>query len=407
LRKAFERFGFDPMETPILEYAETLAGKYGAEEKLMYKFRDNGGRSVAMRYDLTVPLARFYNANRNDLPRPFKRYAIGPVWRAENTQKGRFREFYQCDVDVVGSSSAVADAESIAAVTAALTDLGVKDFAVRINNRKIIDGILETLGVPQKKFAGVLRAFDKLEKQGEKKVKRDLAAGGLNNDQAKKLFAALRPSATSAKGLLDAFGETMNDNKTLSEGVGELADVLDALLGLGVKNLSVDLKLARGLDYYTGTVCEILLSKLPEFGSIAGGGRYDNLIGGLSGSKEKIPAVGMSIGIDRLIEALEELNILKYDLKSDVLIFNMDAKFLPTYLDTVTALRRSGINTELFFEPAGMDKQFKYAEKKKINFAVIIGEEEIESGQVTLKNLVTRKQKKIKKGGLIEELKKI
>ena len=342
-----------------------------------------------------------------DFTRVIKRYAIGPVWRAENTQRGRFREFYQCDVDIVGSTSAISDAECVAVITEALTDMGVGDFAVRINNRKIIDGVLKFLNVPEKNFPAVLRALDKLDKQGEKKVRAELLEAGLKPDQTKKLFEYLAGSATNAKGLLDGFSEIVSENKDLAEGVGELSDVLDALAGLQVKNVTVDLKLARGLDYYTGTVCEVVLSRLPGLGSIAGGGRYDNLVGNVSGSKEIIPAVGMSIGIERLIEGLEELDILEYDSRSDILVFNLDGKLLPAYLNTVTALRKSGLNAELYFESSGMDKQFKYAEKKKINRAVIIGEEEIRSGQAILKDLVTRKQKKIKIESLIKELKNI
>ena len=406
IRQTFERFCFEPMETPALEYAQTLTGKYGAEEKLMYQFRDQGGRVVAMRYDLTVPLARFYSANKNNLPKPFKRYQIGPVWRAESPQKGRFREFYQCDVDIVGSQSAVADAEAIAVISTALADLGVENIAIRVNNRKLLDGILEMLKVPRKKRVMVMRLLDKLDKLPEKTVRTELQKSGLEKNQVTKLFKLLNLSATDAKGLQDGFREILLENKMISEGAGEISDVLDALQAMEVKNVMVDLKLARGLDYYTGTVCEVVFSELPNIGSVAGGGRYDNLIGEFSGTKEKIPAVGMSIGIDRLITALEELGLIKYDTVTDAIVFNLDRRNFDVYLRVVSQLRQAGINCDFYYETVALDKQFKYAEKKKINFAVIIGEDEIKKGVVTLKNLVTRKQWQVKAQDLIGELQK-
>jgi len=402
IRRAFERFGFSPMETPALEYAETLTGKYGAEEKLMYKFADNGGRNVAMRYDLTVPLARFYAANRNDLPKPFKRYAIGPVWRAENPQAGRYREFYQCDVDAVGSESALSDAESIAAIATALTDLGIKEVSIRVNNRKILDGLLTIVGIPTKKHVAAIRILDKQDKLPEKEVRRLLGEFIASGNQVDQLFEHLGFKAASGKELQDAFLEVEDQNKFLSEGVGELSDVLDALLELGVKGVTVDLKLARGLDYYTGTVCEVSLSKLPEIGSIAGGGRYDNLISDFVGAQT--PAVGMSIGIDRLIYALEELNLISYDEKQDVIIFNLDQKFASRYLELATKLRSAGISTDIYYQTEAMDKQFKYAEKKKNNLAIIIGEDEMQKGVATVKNLATRKQSQVKIESLAKEI---
>jgi len=404
IRAAFERFGFMPMETPALEYAETLTGKYGAEEKLMYKFQDQGGREVAMRYDLTVPLARFYAANKNDLPKPFKRYAIGPVWRAENTQKGRYREFYQCDVDTIGSASALADAEVIAATIAAIKDLGVREVAVFVNNRKIINGTLKSLGVSEKDFVPVLRLLDKLDKLEEKSVQKELEALGLSKTQVKKLFELLNSSASDAKELQSRFGELLLESRELAIGVGELADVLDYLASLKVPGVVADLKLARGLDYYTGTVCEMRLPQLPEVGSISGGGRYDNLIGGVAGLKETIPAVGMSIGIDRLIAALEELDLIKYDVVPNVIVFNLDESLLDTYLTVVSELRACGINCDFYYAAEGFDKQFKYAESKKINLAIIIGPEEIKKQEVKIKNLSTREQFTVKAGRLAGEV---
>lgn len=404
IRAAFERFGFAPMETPAVEYAETLTGKYGAEEKLIYKFKDNGGRDVALRYDLTVPLARFYLNNKNDLPRPFKRYCIGPVWRAESPQKGRYREFYQCDVDAVGSSAAFADAECIAAIAAAFGDLGIEDFAIRVNSRKILDGVMESLDVPTEKKTEIMRLLDKLDKIGERTVRTELAALGLNKSQVEKMFKLLGESPTGSKALQAIFSDSLLENRVLAEGVNELSQVLDALRALGVKNVSVDLKLARGLDYYTGTVCEMTLSELPGFGSIAGGGRYDKLIGGIGGGKEIIPAVGMSIGLDRLLSALEELGLIGEAPTGGVMIFNLEKNLLPVYLTMVRELRAGEIPAELYFEPADLDKQFKYAEKKKAKLALIVGGQEVAAGEVKIKNLTTRQQVAVKAENLVGEV---
>lgn len=408
IRAAFERFGFEPMDTPALEYAETLLGKYGAEEKLMYRFADAGGRQVAMRYDLTVPLARFYAANKNELPKPFKRYQIDPVWRAENTQKGRFREFYQCDVDCVGSDSPVADAEVIAAVVTAIEALGVKQnwLTVRLNNRKIIDGFLDVLDIASEKRIFVLRELDKLDKVSEAEVKKGLVESGISAQQVTTLFDATARLTTTGVELRKIFQELITQSRKLEAGVSELAAVLDALASMDIKNLAANLRLARGLDYYTGTVCEIVLAKASGFGSIAGGGRYDNLIDDFAGGKEKIPAVGMSIGIDRLIAALEELPPGKSAAAGGCLVFNLDEKLLEVYLKVAEELRSCGINTDFYYQTDDFDKQFRYAEKKKINLGIFIGEEEIRKGEVTLKDLITRKQWKVKAEKLAEEAEK-
>ena len=347
-----------------------------------------------MRYDLTVPLSRFVAINGEQLPKPFKRYSLGPVWRAENTQRGRFREFYQSDVDIVGSKSSIADAEVIAAVVSAISDLGVSDLSIRINNRKIIDGVLALAKISQDKFLPVLRALDKIEKQGKSKVKEELKAAELNQKQVSTLFEFLDVTASASKELQDRFGSVVSENKKLSAGLGELSDVLDALSDLKVSGVTVDLKLARGLDYYTGTVCEISLSQAPEVGSIAGGGRYDNLISGLAGG-ENLPAVGMSIGIDRLFAALEDLHLVKYDFKQDVVIFNLGAEFLPRGLEIATKLRAAGIRADVYYGPDAIDKQFRYAEKRKAELAVIIGENEARENKVTIRELSLRKQESV------------
>jgi len=419
IRSVFQKYGFLPLETPVLEYKEILSGKYGGEgEKLMYQFRDRGQRDVAMRYDLTVPLARVVAQYQSELAMPFKRYQIAPVWRADNTQKGRYREFYQCDVDVVGSDSITADAEIIACINEALQSLGIKDVVIRINNRKILDALLQNSGIPKNKILDAMRIIDKLEKIGEPKVREELALLGIKTKGRQDLFETLNA--------------TFEDPKEISvhleavPGAGELAAVVEILLEWGIKNYQIDLTLARGLDYYTGTIFEIILPDAPQYGSIAGGGRYDNLIGMFTSpnpllSKERakgeVPqpsrkamagtaAVGGSIGVDRLLAALEELELIKYDLVSDVLVCNLAEELEEQYLAVTKQLRDSGIKTDFYYSPDKLDKQLKYADKKNINFAVIIGQDEQKKSEATVKNLSTGKQEKVKQKDLSKFLKK-
>lgn len=407
IRAVFERYGFLPMETPALEYKEILTGKYGQEgEKLMYAFKDRGGREVALRYDLTVPLARFVASNQNDLPMPFKRYQMAPVWRAENPQKGRFREFTQCDIDVVGSASIFADAEVIACIDAALRELGVADIVIRINNRKFLNGIMKEAGISQKKTVEAIRTLDKLEKIGEKAVREELALAGINTKQRQALFESLNTSFEDPKDFLVNFEGI--------DGAGELAEFVEILLDMGIKNYEVDLTLARGLDYYTGSIFEFRIPDAAAVGSVAGGGRYDNLIGMLNspspsltkeGRRGEFPAVGGSIGIDRLMDALEELELIKYDVVSDVLVCNLDENLTEKYLQIVKQLRDAGVKTDFYYESVKLDKQLKYADKKNINYAVLIGANEEKKGEAAIKNLATGKQEQVKQGKLVAFLK--
>src|SRR3989344_4511359 len=348
ITQVFERFGFVPMDTPSLESFELFQGKLGEEEKLMYKFQDLGEREVALRYDLTVPLARVL-AENNNLPKPFKRYQIGNVWRADKPQKGRDREFIQCDIDIVGSNSLLADAEVVAIISEA---------------GKIIDEALATLGV--KETANFLRLIDKLDKVGESKTAEAIKAQGFKID-------------------LNAYRTEMK--KAGKKFVDEFESLLSSL---GVKNFGFNPTLARGLDYYTGTIFEFTLKDKPEFGSIAGGGRYDSLIGKISG--KETPAVGGSIGLDRLFAALFDSGKLVSESDFLVMVFNLDENLASEYLKMVTTLRQAGINTELYYEPAKMDKQFKYAESKNAKVAVIFGAEEAKAKKVNLKNLQAKEQ---------------
>lgn len=384
IQNVFERFGFLPLSTPVLEYKEILMGKYGDDEKLVYSFKDNGDRDVAMRYDLTVPLARFVAQNQNDLALPFKRYQIAPVWRAENTQKGRLREFYQCDVDTVGTNSPTADAEVIACLCTVLDALGIEDYEVQINDRRIFrlfDGGNST---------DIIRSIDKLDKVGKDGVLKELTEKGLGSDLLEKVKSFL----DAAQGDPGKLGEQLMRE--------DLKDVWDALQALqsNLKRFGVDWvkvkfnpTIARGLDYYTSTVFEIRLKNNPEFGSISGGGRYDGLVDTFS--EKSLPAVGGSIGIDRLFEALESMDLVQSAPAIQVLVINQDESLQNEYLELVTRLRAEHINAEMYYEAAKLDKQFKYAESKGIPFGVIMGTDEQNRGVVKIKKLATREQEEI------------
>src|SRR3989344_1021813 len=361
ISEVYERYGFAPIDTPALEYFELLAGKYGEEgEKLMYKFEDQGGRMVALRYDLTVPLARILGTY-TDLPKPFKRYQIAPVWRADKPQKGRYREFMQCDIDIVGSSSINADVEVIAAMDAAYKALDLADVMVKYNNRELIDKALQRLKVPKDETIIFVRILDKRDKIGDKEVEKMLKASGFE------------------KGILASFSEIMeelsNDYVVQMEGL---------LSGTGVENFVFDKYLMRGLDYYTGVVFEFVFKSNPEFGSIGGGGRYDNLIGQTAG--KEFPAVGGSIGLDRMYNALSELGVIAPQTATEVLIMNLDDKLTPEYMNIMTNLRGAGIDCEFYYDAVKLDKPFKYAEAKNMKLAIIFGPDEAKKKKVNIKD---------------------
>ncbi len=376
IQGVFERFGFLPLSTPALEYKDILMGKYGDEEKLIYSFKDNGERDVALRYDLTVPLARYVAQNQGKLVFPFKRYQIAPVWRAENTQKGRLREFYQCDVDVVGTTSPLADAEVMACLCKALETVGMKNYLLRINDRSVLAGF----------SAGTIRAIDKFDKIGVEGVVKELEAAGTAASEIDEVKKLLEPRARAE----------------VPQKVDQLINIL-LQQGLPEQNVVFDPTIARGLDYYTSTVFEIKIKDKPEFGSIAGGGRYDNLVDQFS--EKSLPAVGGSIGVDRLLEAMSEMGLAKAGGTLQVLVVNQDPALEKDYVALAAELRASGISTELYYEPAKLDKQFKYAESKGIVNAVIMGQAEVARGTVQIKNLATREQREVARVNVASELK--
>lgn len=373
LKAVFEKHGFEPLETPALEYEEILGGKYGDEgEKLMYRFTDQGGRNVAMRYDQTVPLARvvaqYGSIGLPDgLPMPFKRYQIQNVWRAENTQKGRYREFFQADIDIVGTASPLADAETLAVIYKAYTALGFSHLSLLVNDRSIF-GDLSTQAII---------IIDKLKKIGEEQVITELQKIGVSKES----FEAIK-----------------NAQPTKS-----LQTILDLAKSLGVPDtaLQFDPTLARGLDYYTGIIIE---AEVQEFdgGSIGGGGRYDNLVGMFS--KESIPAVGFAFGFDRTVEAMEALNLFPKDLTTtQVLVTIFSEELTQQSLTIAESLRTKGVNTEIYLDSqAKMEKQLKYANKKKIPYIIIVGPDELAQGNVTIKNLITGEQKTEKQETITE-----
>lgn len=405
IRSDFELFGFEPLETPVLEYEDVLTGKYGEEgENLMYRFKDNGDRAVAMRYDLTVPLARVVAQYGSQLPRPFKRYQIAPVWRAENTQKGRYREFFQCDADIVGAEIGVPDAECVALVERILLDLGLKNFAIKVSNRKILNAILQSVNIPDDKTVGAIRAIDKIEKIGAEGVVQELmGVVGLSTSDSEKLVSLISQKARTISELEEFVVE---NNISAAEGLQELKGIFSALDLLGVKRVEIDLSLARGLDYYTSVIFETILTESGEsrkFGSVASGGRYDSLINVFAG--KDVPAVGVSIGIDRLFSAMEDLKLVESQNTVDVLVLNLGDKFMDEYLKIVSELRQAGFSSEVYYTSGDMKKQFTYAEQKSVPLAILIGEEELKAGTVSIRDLKTREQIEVKREELVASLK--
>lgn len=372
LRGVFEKYGFSELQTPALEYQEVLLGKYGEEaEKLMYLFEDSGKRKVGMKYDLTVPLARVA-ASYPDLPKPFKRYQIQPVWRAENTQKGRYREFYQCDVDTLGSSSPLADAEILAIINESLEALGFENYSININSRSVLFDLMNQSGLSEDKYLTTIQTIDKLDKKSEEEVQQELSDKGLTSEQIKNIFTAMD------KAKPDAFlQQTMKYAKQM---------------GVDDDRMYFSPSLARGLDYYTGPIFETVVTE-PKIGSITGGGRYDNLLKSLGGPDE--PAVGTTIGLDRIVDVITELELQSNipATQTNVLVTYFNSDLFGKALDITNTFRQSGINTEILLDTdKPLEKQLKYADKKQIPYALIQGPEEIDQNKYVLKNLRNRTQ---------------
>jgi histidyl-tRNA synthetase len=406
MKSTFEKYGFEPLETPALEYWDVLTGKYGEEgEKLIYRLDYKGGYEVALRYDLTVPLSRVI-ALYPHIPKPFKRYQIQPVWRADKPQlrQGRFREFYQCDVDTVGSSSMLVDAEIIALTHEVLTNLGFESFRIRINNRKLLAGIVEHACGDQSRSADVCRCIDKLERVGIDGVKEDLAQCEIPEASIQKLLRVLEISGDAHTLIKEMEKELKGTVGTA--GLAEMEELLAFLRSLKIpaEKYTFDLHLARGLDYYTGPIYETVLPDQPHIGSLAGGGRYDELIGLFSGVD--VPATGTTIGLDRIFTAMQQLNMLAgAKTKTHVLVTAFNEGSIDQTLNIASKLRQGGINTEIYFDRANLKKQFTYAHKKGIPFVLILGPDELERGEISIKDMGSGEQKTVPRNSIVPYLK--
>ena len=392
IRKSYEEFGFLPLDTPIIELSEVLLAKAGGEtEKQIYRF-DKGDTDLSLRFDLTVPLAKYVSMHYGELSFPFRRYQIGKVYRGERPQKGRFREFYQCDIDIIGDNelNILHDAEMPMVIYNTFKKLGFDDFTIRINNRKILNGFFASLNLQDP--AEVLRIIDKLDKIGIDEVKNCLSEIGVSSDSINKIVDFISITGSSDEKIASL--KTLNiENEIFVKGIEELEAVINGirLFGIPENNFSVDLTIARGLDYYTGTVYETFLNDYRQLGSVCSGGRYDNLAEFYT--DKKLPGVGISIGLTRLFYKLNELNAVKVsrDSISKVLVVSASSDISPC-LPVATAFRTAGINTELFLTDKKIKAKFKYADKLNIPFVVVIGEDEIANNTVSLKNMKSGEQ---------------
>jgi len=429
IRRNYERFGFLPVETPVFELSETLLTKSGGEtERQVYFVQSTGALAnakaaeaeapaeglpeLALRFDLTVPLARYVAEHEHELTFPFRRYQIQRVYRGERAQRGRFREFYQCDIDVIGKDglSTRFDAEILAVIHAVFSDLGIGEFTIQLNNRKLMRGFFEAQGVSDsEQQALVLREVDKLDKRGADYVRETLQGPdfGLPADAVQRILDFVEVRSTGhadAIAKLDSLGQ---GNPTLAEGVAELREVLQLVQALGVPESAycLNFSIARGLDYYTGTVYETQLDAYPQIGSICSGGRYDNLASHYT--KSKLPGVGISIGLTRLFWQLREAGLIAGSDESSVqaLVALMDDASLADSLDIARRLRAAGINTEVQMEPRKLAKQFQYASRAGIRFVVLAGEDERARGAVTVKDLSREQQFEVKREELASSLK--
>ena len=393
IEKSYQKFGFLPIDTPIIEYAEVLLAKAGGEtEKQIYRF-EKGDTDLALRFDLTVPLAKYVAKNYGNLSFPFRRYQIGKVYRGERTQKGRFREFYQCDIDIIGDGelSIINDAELPSVIYNVFKELGFDNFTIKINNRKLFNGLFESLN--QKENAvEILRIIDKIEKIGKETVIEELEKIQVPTDSINKILEFIEIEGTTDE-KLQKLQDLNIENEAFQTGLEELTQVVKyvRLFGIPDSNFKVDLTIARGLDYYTGTVYETFLNEYRELGSVCSGGRYENLAEHYT--DKKLPGVGISIGLTRLFYKLNELKLIKADKKSvaEVLIVPM-VEDMKMPIKLASDLRNNGINTEIFLNDKKLKAKMKYADKLEIPYVIVVGEDEVNTGIVKIKNMKTGEQ---------------
>ncbi len=396
IEETYKKYGFLPIDTPIIELADVLLAKAGGEtEKQIYRFQ-KGDTDLALRFDLTVPLAKYVAKNYGNLSFPFRRYQIGKVYRGERAQKGRYREFYQCDIDIIGDEELglINDAEIPSIIYNIFKWLGFDDFTIKINNRRILNGLFQDIN-QQENATEILRIIDKIEKIGKDAVIEELQKIGLQEEQINNIINFLQIEGSTDEKIEQL--ENLNiKNDTYQKGIFELKEVVKnvRLFGVPDKNFKVDLTIARGLDYYTGTVYETFLNQYREIGSVCSGGRYENLAEYYT--NKKLPGVGVSIGLTRLFYKLNELNIIKAEKKSisDILIIPM-IEDLSEPIKLATKLREKGVNTEIYLNTKKLKAKFKYADKLEIPYVIVIGEDEIKNKEITLKQMSTGIETKI------------
>lgn len=427
IRTIFETYGFQPLETPAMENLSTLTGKYGDEgDQLLFKILNSGdflkdvqkdkletrnSKSIVsdisekgLRYDLTVPFARYVVMNRHEITLPFKRYQIQPVWRADRPQKGRYREFYQCDADVVGTDSLICEAEIVLMIKEVMHKLNINNYSIKINHRGVLNGIAETLDAVGKE-SDLFVAIDKLDKIGEAGVHTELTEKGFASNQIDGLFKLLGTKGSNRE-KLTSLKTTLAKSTAGLKGTGDLTEVFDLLNQYQADDSHVefDIALARGLSYYTGCIFEVKINDV-VIGSVSGGGRYDNLTQAF-GSKEQLSGVGISFGIDRLYDAMEELKLFPKETlsSSKVLVCHFDETTRSYGLALLTQLRAAGINSEIYPDVTKLKKQLDYANKKMIAFCLVVGEEEMKSGDLTIKNMESGEQEKLTINTIIHKL---
>ncbi len=423
IKEVYERYGFEPLETPAVENIETLLGKYGEEgNQLIFKIlkrgvhESTGEADLALRYDLTVPLARVVAEYRDKLPRFFKRYQIQPVWRADRPARGRFREFYQCDVDVLGSHSMVVEAEICAAAGEALSKLGFSDFVIRLNHRQVLSGVLQAAGIPAEKHDATLIALDKLDKIGRAGVRQEFLERAVEDQPGERLLDffgelnSLEHAAAIAEGdepekkqaalnaaILGRLIEFLGSNETGAGGVEELRLILSHASALGIAaRIRIEPSLARGLSYYTGAILEIAVPDLA--GSLGGGGRYDNLVGMFLG--EDVPACGFSLGLERIIVVMTEREMFPPDLVSsaaDVMVTIWNENSVGESIALSQELRSAGLRVDLYPDADKVGKQFKYASARGIRFVAVLGDDERARGEVAIKEMTSGEQRNVKR----------
>ena len=396
IEETYKMYGFLPLDTPVIELSEVLLAKAGGEtEKQMYRF-NRGDTDLSLRFDLTVPLSKYVAKNYGNLSFPFRRYQIGKVYRGERAQKGRFREFYQCDIDIIGDGELdlINDAELPSVIYTIFTKLGFSDFTIKINNRKILNGLFQSLGQKENSIE-ILRIIDKIDKIGKENVIEELRKINIDDSVINKIIDFIEIKGTNSE-KIEKLKSLGIENETFNKGIEELEFVANnmSLFGVPEENYMIDLTIARGLDYYTGTVYETFLNDYRELGSICSGGRYENLAEYYT--DKKLPGVGISIGLTRLFYKLNELNLIKTNKKSisDILIIPM-TEDLSTAIRIATKLRNQGIKTEIYLNNKKLKAKFKYADKLEIPYVIVIGEDEIQNNVVKLKDMKTGEEKEI------------